>query len=872
MSYFAPNGHYAGDVGGLASPYDVWPLRALGEGEDGPNGRFRYGSSGFPDTSYSATNYWVDVVFDIDDRRAPTVVDRVPAPGLDGVALDAEPGVRFSEGMTGGSVVLELRGPGGEPLEGTTSYEGSSRRAAFHPAAPLDPVTTYTARVAAARDRSGASITAPFEWSFTTTGGGDQYPLTVWDTSVTPATPSVADTLPVELGVKFRPAVSGFVKGVRYYRGPLNGGGHVAHVWSLDGQLLATATFANESETGWQQADFAPPLAVVAGQTYVASYFAPAGGYSATSDRFGAAGVDRGVLQLPRGAASGGNGVFRYGSSGFPASSYNDTDYAVDVSFFVPPDTTGPSVVDHAPARGLVGVVTGTTVRVTFDEAITPGALGLTLTGPGGTVAAAVAYDPATRTATLTPGGPLAEGTTYTAAVTAADTRGNAMPAPFTWTFTTVTPLGSTPATIWDSAASPATPAANDGGAIEVGLKFRADSDGHVTGVRFHKGPGNTGPHVGNLWRSDGTLLATVPFTSETASGWQQADLATPVPVTAGQTYVVSYHAPAGRYGVTSGAFSAGGVDRAPLHALRSGLDGANGVFRYGPGGFPTSGYNNSWYGVDVVFVDLAGPAVVARTPAADASGVALDARVAATFGEDVGVAGATFTLRDAASGQAVAGTSSYDGATRTMTFAPAALDSGRTYTATVGGAVDAAGNGMTSPHSWSFTTATTALHTLWPAGTVPAVAAANDGGAIEVGLKFRVDVPGRVVGVRFHKGPGNTGTHVGRLYQADGTLLGQVTFSGETATGWQQADFASPVQVQPGVTYVVAYHAPVGRYSVNGGAFSGAGVDRGPLHALADGADGGNGVYRYGSGGVLPTGSWNASNYWIDIAFQEAP
>ena len=67
-----------------------------------------------------------------------------------------------------------------------------------------------------------------------------------------------------------------------------------------------------------------------------------------------------------------------------------------------------------------------------------------------------------------------------------------------------------------------------------------------------------------------------------------------------------------------------------------------------------------------------------------------------------------------------------------------------------------------------------------------------------------------------------------------------------------------------------MAYHAPVGRYSVNGGAFSAAGVDSGPLHALANGVDGGNGVYRYGAGGVLPTGSWNASNYWVDIAFQE--
>ena len=351
VSYYAPAGHYAGDVGGLAAPYDVWPLRALGDGEDGPNGRFRYGSSGFPDTSYAATNYWVDVVFDVDDHRAPTVVDRAPAPGLDGVALDAEPSAKFSEAMSAGSIALELRDAGGAVVAGATTYAADKRRATFRPEAPLDPVTTYTVRVASARDRSGASIAAPVEWTFTTTGGADQYPLTVWDTSTNPATLSVTDTLPVELGVKFRADVAGFVKGVRYHRGPANGGGHVAHLWTLDGQLIGTAPFTDESETGWQQADFAEPVPVVAGTTYVASYFAPAGGYSATGDAFGASGVDRGVLHVPRGQGSGGNGVFRYGSSGFPSSSYNDTDYGVDVSFVVPPDTTGPVVVDHAPGN-----------------------------------------------------------------------------------------------------------------------------------------------------------------------------------------------------------------------------------------------------------------------------------------------------------------------------------------------------------------------------------------------------------------------------------------------------------------------------------------------------------------------------------------
>ncbi|HET6950043.1 MAG TPA: DUF4082 domain-containing protein, partial [Acidimicrobiales bacterium] len=872
ISYFAPNGHYAGDRDYFAtSGYEVWPLRALANGEDGPNGRFRYGSSGFPDTSFNSANYWVDVVFDIDDQRAPTVIDRNPAVGLDAVALDATPSARFSEAMSGSSIVMEMVGPGG-PVTGATSYDSATRRARFTPDAPLDPLTTYTARVAQARDRSNQPIAAPVEWSFTTTGTADSYPLTFWDTSATPVLPSVSDTLAVELGVKFTADVSGFVKGVRFYKGANNAGGHVAHLWTLTGVVLGTAIFADESETGWQQANFATPIPLTAGQTYIASYFAPKGGYAVTGGGFASEGVDRGILHIPRSGASGGNGVFRYGSSGLPETSFNASNYWVDLVYVLPPDTTGPVVVDRSPAPDVVSVVTTGTVTATFDEAINQGTLSFTLAGPSGNVAATVSYTAGTRTATLTPSSPLAEATVYTATVSAADLKGNAMPASVSWSFTTVSPLGSTPASIWDSSVVPAQPAAADTGAIEVGVKFRADSDGHVTGIRFYKGPGNTGAHVGNLWKADGTNLGQVAFTSETASGWQQANFAVPIPVTAGRTYVASYWAPVGRYAVSAGLFSAAGVDRAPLHALRSGIDGENGVYKYGPTGFPTSAYNASWYGVDVVFVDLTGPSVVATSPAFAATGVATDAVVTATFGEPITTATLSVSLHDDTAGGNVAGSWAYDNASRTVTLTPAsALAPAHQFTATVNGARDVAGNPMGGPTTWSFTTIASGLLSFWAPSTVPAVPAANDNGAIEVGTKFRVDVAGRVLGVRFYKGTGNTGTHVGNLWRSDGALLGSVTFSGETASGWQQANFATPVDVVPGTTYVVSYYAPVGRYAVNGGYFT-TGVDNGVLHALASGVDGGNGVYAYATGGGFPTNSYNAGNYWVDVVYQEGP
>ncbi len=79
-------------------------------------------------------------------------------------------------------------------------------------------------------------------------------------------------------------------------------------------------------------------------------------------------------------------------------------------------------------------------------------------------------------------------------------------------------------------------------------MKFQPESDGFITALRFYKGPANTGPHVGHLWTSGGTLLAQATFTGETATGWQQVALATPVAVTAGTTYVASYHTDSGHY------------------------------------------------------------------------------------------------------------------------------------------------------------------------------------------------------------------------------------------------------------------------------------------------------------------------------------
>ena len=78
--------------------------------------------------------------------------------------------------------------------------------------------------------------------------------------------------------------------------------------------------------------------------------------------------------------------------------------------------------------------------------------------------------------------------------------------------------------------------------------------------------------------------------------------------------------------------------------------------------------------------------------------------------------------------------------------------------------------------------------------------------------------------------------------------------------------NFASPVTVAANTTYVASYYAPNGHYSTSDGYFT-TPTTNGPLTALQDGADGPNGVYKYGATG-FPTVGYAASNYWVDVVY----
>jgi hypothetical protein len=509
-----------------------------------------------------------------------------------------------------------LQAAGVAVVPAVVTYDSATNTAVLTPSAALAAGTAYTATVlggsGGVKDAAGNALATNYSWSFTTVaGGGGSQAYSIWDGATIPSVPSANDANAVELGVKFRSSVSGYIMGIKFYKGTGNTGAHAGSLWTSTGSKLAGVTFAGETATGWQYQAFAAPVAISANTTYVASYHAPVGRYAADSGYFNAA-VDRPPLRALASGEDGGNGVYRYGSSGFPTGTWNAANYWVDVVFqeSLGPDATAPTITSVSPALGAANVAITANVTAVFSEAMDASTIDVSTfllrDSTNAVVEAAVTYDSATRTATLDPTAALRAGETYTAQVLGgdlgvADLAGNPLASDRTWSFTTTSAVSQS-YSFWDDADTPAVLADSDTNAVELGMKFRSSVPGSIVGIRFYKSSANTGTHVGNLWTRTGTRLATVTFTNETGSGWQYQAFSAPVAISANTTYVVSYHAPVGRYSADGGYFASAGVESGPLTALANGEDGGNGVYRYGSSGFPNQTWNSTNYWVDVVF------------------------------------------------------------------------------------------------------------------------------------------------------------------------------------------------------------------------------------------------------------------------------
>jgi hypothetical protein len=482
----------------------------------------------------------------------------------------------------------------------------------------------------------------------------------------------------------------------------------------------------------------------------------------------------------------------------------------------------------------------------------------------GNPVAGTVSFNAGNTVATFTPTNSLAASTTFTATVSGAqNTSGTPMSGPFNWNFTTAGP--QCPCSVWQNGTPTGAVDASDTGAVNLGVKFQASSSGFVAGVRFYKESDNTGSHIGSLWSSTGTLLASGTFSNETASGWQELDFSSPVAITANTTYVISYHTNTGHYAATTSGL-ASAVTNGPLTALASG-----GVYAYGSANaFPSNTFNASNYWVDVVYTQSAGttpPVVTTVTPSAGSTGNPVSVAPTATFSQAVVPNTVSFTVKDSG-GNVVAGSVSFNTGNTVATFTPtSSLAASTTYTATVSGAQNTSGTPMSSSFSWNFTTGTPSQCpcSIWQNAAPSGAVDAADTSAVNLGVQFQASSSGSIIGIRFYKEIDNTGAHTGTLWSSNGTLLATGTFSNETASGWQELDFSTPVPVTAGTTYVASYHTNTGHYAFTSNGLASA-VTNGPLTVLASG-----GVYAYGSGNVFPSNSFNASNYWVDVVYSSS-
>jgi Domain of unknown function (DUF4082)/Cadherin-like domain len=671
----------------------------------------------------------------------------------------------------------------------------------------------------------------------------------------------VLDNGSVELGVQFSTAAAGTVTGIRFYKNPWNTGTHVGNLWTATGTLLGSATFTNETASGWQQANLQSPVTLTPGTTYVVSFHSPAGNYSADPNYFNTQRIS-GPLKAP---VNGGSSVFAYGSSSvFPANSGGFDNYWVDLVF----SRSGGSGNLPPTANNVSGLVATMNTPLTIPAATIlandndPNGYTLSITGVSNPTNGTVSYNASNQTVTFVPtSGYPSPNYTGSASFNYTISNGNGGTATGLVSLTVTVPTSS----LFSATTTPGTVTVNDRSAVELGVKFQATSAGKVIGVRFYKGPQNTGTHVGNLWSSAGALLATVTFANETASGWQQATFSSPVTLTAGATYIVSYH--------TSGFYSADGnyfanpVTNGPLTAPSSAASGGNGVYAYSSSSvFPTNSFNAANYWVDVAFAAAGSLGNLSPTANNDSGfttpeNTALQIPASALLANDTDPNGYSLSITGVSS--PTNGTVTYDSGSQVVTFVPANNymgPAGFTYSITNG-------HGGTASANVSLTVSAPVL-SLFSTSNTPGNVTINDSNSVELGVKFQTSTAGKIVGIRFYKGPQNIGVHVANLWSSSGGLLATATFSNETASGWQQVYFSSPVALAVGTTYVASYHTS-GFYSADGNYFGNA-VTNGPLTAPSSSASGGNGIYAYGSSSSFPANTYNAANYWVDVLFTQ--
>lgn len=428
----------------------------------------------------------------------------------------------------------------------------------------------------------------------------------------------------------------------------------------------------------------------------------------------------------------------------------------------------------------------------------------------------------------------------------------------------------------------------NDYTKLELGMRFTVDRIGEVTELKYWRASldaNDTDIREGHLWRADGTLLATVTFTSGAGeTGWQVGTLSHPVSLAAGVEYIVSYvtddnYVASGSFFGADREFAFDGLDNdsfwGPYGVVRSAQDG-NGLFTYG-GGMPSQTYADTNYWVDLTFdpTEIASNHAPTITSPATISTPENRSGVATITATDADGNTLAYTIV----GGADAARFVIDPTTGLLSFVrspdfevPLDADGDNIYQLVVS-ASDGIAPAVTKAISVSVTDVNeTGLQShVFADSAAPAAVETGDGTDYELGMRFQSNAAGSITDLRYYRGTADAGdidVRTLNLWTAAGVRVGQVTVASVAgATGWQIGTLATPIAIAANTTYIVSY-GTTDNYAYTSGWFSTA-------HASPDGVlsglTGNNGVFSHGGTGGFPTLTYNATNYWVDVTFQQA-
>jgi hypothetical protein len=706
-SYHAVTGHYSQDVNYFVSQYDSGLLHALAD-SNGGNGLYRYGSSTvFPNLRFRAANYWVDVVFVPNTPATLNSITVTPAnvtvaPGAtqqytatgnysDGSTQNLTTQVAWSSSQTSvaqinPSGLATGNAPGSTTITATLS--GASGNAALQvQAPPLSIVTTIL---------PSGPMETPYSVHLSGTGGTLTYN---WSLE--------SGSLPAGLGVNPGSGViSGTPSTVGVYNFTIRLTDSGEPVQSVTKSLAITITATLNSIT------VTPAVPVIAVGALVE--FTATGVYSDETtqdltDQVVWVSSTPAVAQINvAGSATGVSSGSSTISAEFGGKTGNATLTVQPAALQITTVSLSNAVQNLSYSATLAGIGGATP----YSWSITAGSLpvGLTLNPDTGVISGT----PTT-----------IESSSFTVLV--ADSQNPSASAIKTLS---IDVSGGQPFSIWPASLVPTGSSSGPDSSVELGVRFRSDVDGIITGIRYYKLSANTGTHTGSLWTDNGALLATATFVNETASGWQQIIFAKPVRITANAVYVASYHTRNGYYFSAANYFT-NPVDNPPIHAFAD-SSGGNGVYRYASGTvFPNLRWMASNYWVDVLFlpetaIDNISPTVTSIFPASGANAAPLNTEIKVFFSEDLDpltVNTTTVTIRNSEN-LVVPAAVSYNASNNVATLVPSAsLSAASIYTVTVksgsSGISDSIGNYLEADYVSNFRTYSPNPYAGRPSGSI---------------------------------------------------------------------------------------------------------------------------------------------------------